>query len=272
MLLSIFNCRETKSKPRKYQNRLSVEVSNLIKSKRKSSDPQKKYLSNIETNTCTMPHAPYWSAGDLFPLKPFVEIPNIEFCNDPIKQDKVYESTKFMYIKINEYEEEKEKYKIFDNNYQDLLKEDDKLIRSIEPPRHNVEEHEKHLDNVINQILGPQRNENVNRQLNIERSIEPPRHNVEEHEKHLDNVLNQILGPQRNEKVNRIEYNISHQENNQENNQEEDPHRQLNIENNQENNQEEKNNNRQSNYSKNRTGLKRFISLYGNKKGIKFRK
>jgi len=100
-------CRGTKWKPRKYQNRQSTNLTNnnLVKS-RKTSDPQKKYLSNIETNTCSIPYTPYWSAGDLFPLRPYVEIPDEKISRDPIIQDKIYNSAKFIYIRMTEDSEE----------------------------------------------------------------------------------------------------------------------------------------------------------------------
>jgi len=59
------------------------------------------WLSNIEIDTCTMAHTPFWLADDLFPLQAYVSLPQIDDISnlsDPLYQDRVYQNTELVVI------------------------------------------------------------------------------------------------------------------------------------------------------------------------------
>eukprot|EP01124_Arcella_intermedia_P008578 TRINITY_DN15448_c0_g1_i1.p1 TRINITY_DN15448_c0_g1~~TRINITY_DN15448_c0_g1_i1.p1 ORF type:complete len:400 (-),score=95.07 TRINITY_DN15448_c0_g1_i1:45-1244(-) len=59
------------------------------------------WLSNIEIETCTLSHTPFWLAHDLFPLEAYVELPQVEdpsMLLDPVYQDDIYRHSRHVAI------------------------------------------------------------------------------------------------------------------------------------------------------------------------------
>jgi hypothetical protein len=94
--------RQTKSRPYRFQPAVHPQK---VPSTDAKINYQQIWLSNIEINTCTMPHTPFWMANDLLPLQAYTSLPNIpdkHKMSDPTYQDVIYQNTERTPLPVKE--------------------------------------------------------------------------------------------------------------------------------------------------------------------------
>jgi len=94
--------RQTKSRPYRFQPAVHPQK---VPSTDAKINYQQIWLSNIEINTCTMPHTPFWMANDLLPLQAYTSLPNIPDklkMSDPTYQDVIYQNTERTPLPVKE--------------------------------------------------------------------------------------------------------------------------------------------------------------------------
>jgi len=96
--------RPTKSRAYRFQSAIHPQTK-VLSTSVPDRNRHKVWLRNIETNTCTMPHTPFWMANDLLPLQPYTAVPVIvdkDKMTDPISQDEIYRTTERAVLPVKE--------------------------------------------------------------------------------------------------------------------------------------------------------------------------
>jgi hypothetical protein len=93
------------TKSRAYRFQPAIHPQKVVSTSIPERNKHKAWLRNIETNTCTMPHTPFWMANDLLPLQPYTAVPIIvdkDKISDPISQDEIYRTTERAVLPVKE--------------------------------------------------------------------------------------------------------------------------------------------------------------------------